>query len=233
MTVNRLAIPADFGLNGEYLHRHRFITDDLLNGQHAIRAWEYSQALTAFEQWLGSRWKKSTMRRRPPAPSLVDVGGAGSQFWTTLSHYTSPNLVARIDPALDANQTSPIAWTLSLGAFRTRYPDASFDVVFCLSVLEHIPNDDTEAHSHFLHDLTALVRPGGLLVLTVDAAESTDDRYHFHWMRDHIYDSEALDALGSALRRQGFTLLDTPKWDYSGPTLYDYTVAALAAVKQS
>jgi SAM-dependent methyltransferase len=44
------------------------------------------------------------------------------------------------------------------------YPDASFDAAYCVSVLEHIPeNGDTKA----IQELMRVVRPGGRLVVTV------------------------------------------------------------------
>jgi SAM-dependent methyltransferase len=49
------------------------------------------------------------------------------------------------------------------------YPDAAFDAVSCISVLEHIPAPlDQQA----LSELLRVLKPGGLLVLTVDFAPS-------------------------------------------------------------
>ncbi|MFE1601524.1 methyltransferase domain-containing protein [Methylobacterium sp. ID0610] len=50
-------------------------------------------------------------------------------------------------------------------------PDASFDVVFCLHVLEHV--DDRRA----LAEIRRVLRPGGLAVLMVPIEEGLDETY--------------------------------------------------------
>jgi SAM-dependent methyltransferase len=57
-------------------------------------------------------------------------------------------------------------------ATRLGYPDASFDHVLCVSVVEHIPGEgDTAAMTEFWR----VLRPGGLLHLTTDVAPLTRD----------------------------------------------------------
>lgn len=47
----------------------------------------------------------------------------------------------------------------------TSYPDAMFDAITCISVLEHIPAPyDQQA----IHELLRILKPGGVLILTVD-----------------------------------------------------------------
>ena len=45
------------------------------------------------------------------------------------------------------------------------FPDGCFDAVSCISVLEHIPSPDDQ---RAVHELQRVLKPGGLLVLTVD-----------------------------------------------------------------
>lgn len=53
---------------------------------------------------------------------------------------------------------------------RTTYPDGMSDAISCISVLEHIPApDDQQA----IAELLRMLKPGGLLVLTVDFRPST------------------------------------------------------------
>lgn len=228
--INRLARPDDFGLDGQLQRRHRLVTEDILHGQHPIRTWEYTQALDALEAWY--QRIENRPGDEPHGLTCADVGAAGSQFWRALSQHSREHPVARIDPALsDPVDPRYKQYPMSLGLFRTAYPDLRFDAVFCLSVLEHVPDDESEEYSHFLHDLTGLVKPGGLLMITVDAAETDTDRYHFCWMRERIYNPDAMGDLVTAVTRRGFTPIGSPNWDYEGPTLYDYTVAALACSK--
>ena len=62
------------------------------------------------------------------------------------------------------------------------YPDAFFDHVFSISVLEHIPDD---GDSHAMRELSRVVRPGGSLTLTVPY---TSDGYAEEWVRGDVYE---------------------------------------------
>lgn len=236
-SLNRLAWPAEF--TGEtYRHPHPAITPAVLEGQHPIRAWEYSRALQALEQW----------RVHQVQYKFADIGGAGSSFYRIL-HAVSPSTpsmygchVDVVDPSLATpDGQRGIVHGLLEGATAVKYDLAewagyaqnagTYDVVFCLSVIEHVP---ASARDAFLHQLGTLVRPGGLLVLTCDAGESSVDIYHFHWMRNWIASPSTLYLLLGTLALEGFTILGAPgDFAYHGPTVFDYTVASLALVKES
>ena len=63
------------------------------------------------------------------------------------------------------------------------YPDASFDAAYSVSVLEHIPDD---GDSLAIHELLRVVRPGGIVVVTVPF-----DRTHRDTFVDHdVYERE-------------------------------------------
>jgi SAM-dependent methyltransferase len=69
--------------------------------------------------------------------------------------------------AVDPDLTLEIA-----DATRLPYPDASFDHVLCVSVVEHIPGDgDSAAMAEFWR----VLRPGGVLHMTTDVAPETRD----------------------------------------------------------
>jgi hypothetical protein len=201
MTFNRLADPADFSLSGLLLEQHPLVTDETLQGQHPIRAWEYTQALRAVEAHV----------QRNIAQIYADIGGAGSNFWKLLSNYF--RLGYRIDPNHEwagAEDKAALAFRETLAQFKA-----------------------SEELQIFERDLVSLVRPGGLLVLTCDAAPSHPDQYHFHWMRKRIYTPDGLAALAQVFEQTyGMQLLGEPAdFRWHGPTVYDYTVASLALVK--
>jgi SAM-dependent methyltransferase len=53
----------------------------------------------------------------------------------------------------------------AFGAQALGFPDAHFDRVFCLSVIEHIPHDQWPA---CMREFERVLRPGGRLVITMD-----------------------------------------------------------------
>jgi SAM-dependent methyltransferase len=79
------------------------------------------------------------------------------------------------------------------------FPDAAFDVVTCLDVVEHTPDDRAT-----LAELRRVTRPGGLAVVTVPAYQalwSWHDEVNRHFRR---YDSSSLRA---AARAAGWTVV--------------------------
>jgi SAM-dependent methyltransferase len=94
------------------------------------------------------------------------------------------------------------------------FADATFDVVTCLDVIEHTPDDRAT-----LAELRRVTRPGGLLVITVPAYQalwSWHDEVNRHFRR---YDGASLRA---AAREAG--------WDVVGDTHFNSLLLAPAAV---
>ena len=232
----RIARPVEFDSGGTLVRgRHPAITDAILEGQHPIRAWEYSQALRALERW----WPALATIQ------IADVGGAGSNFYKTLTTQgpeSYPRTVHVIDPSLATpDGQRGIVHGLLPGATAVKYELAewagyaanlwAYDAVFCLSVIEHVPLDHV---TRFLENLCSLVRPGGLLVLTCDLVPQLPDTRHFHWMRAGWAPTPLTLAQWSYLAFPAFKfdLLDTLYDEWRGPTVFDYTVASLAFVRQ-
>ena len=87
------------------------------------------------------------------------------------------------DP-VDLRETEQLANSLGLksrcGFFNgilgnTSFPPASFDLITCLSVLEHIPEDTTA-----LETMWSLLRPGGKLILTLPCMSQPLEQYISH-----------------------------------------------------
>jgi SAM-dependent methyltransferase len=94
------------------------------------------------------------------------------------------------------------------------FPDATFDVVTCLDVVEHTPDDRAT-----LVELWRVTRPGGLLLVTVPAYQalwSWHDEVNLHFRR---YDSPSLRA--AAL---------SAGWGVVGDTHFNSLLLAPAAV---
>lgn len=225
---NCIAGPKDFA--GQLaIDRHPLITDEILRGQHPQRSWEYSLALYALEYWAAVRYDGRSYFNEAN-PLFADIGGAGSNFWRTFSHYTKKPATA-IDPnhAWDSDSDAALYFRDPLRVFKREHPDQQFDVVFCLSVIEHVPSTELQ---QFEQDLCSLVKPRGLLALTCDAGESHPDVYHFNWMRERIYTPAGLDALQVVFQQQyGLKPLTPPDYQWTGPTVYDFSIASLVFTK--
>ncbi len=231
-SFNRIAAPADFDVQTPK-DLHPLVTPEILAGQHPQRAWEYSQALKALDEWLHSVRPMCDFKPENQL-LLADIGGSSSNFWKTLTEYTRKPITG-VDP--NHTWTSDDQAALYFRQTLRNYvlnanPEwlPAFDAVFCLSVIEHVPSKDLP---QFEQDLCSLVRPGGLLVLTTDAGESHPDVFHFNWMRERIYTAAGLAALHVVFAgTHNMQALTPPDYHYDGPTVYDYSVAILSFVKK-
>lgn len=194
------------------------------DGQHPARAWEYAMALHTLAAWTAHQ----TTLTVPLA--LADVGGAGSRFAvaleTSLRALTHPVLI--IDPNLPPEIPAAAGYKGTIEAFADTQPHPAFDALFALSVLEHVPTPRP-----FLRACRQLLKPDGLLFLTVDAWNSEGpDTAHFSWMRERIYNPDSITKVQQDLREMGFRSFGRSDWTYPGDQLYgSYTFASIAMVR--
>ncbi len=78
------------------------------------------------------------------------------------------------------------------------WPDASFDLITCLDVIEHTPDDRTA-----LRELHRVCRPGGWLLVTVPAYPAL---WSLHDEANHHYRRYSRAALRSAAAAAGWTV---------------------------
>lgn len=78
------------------------------------------------------------------------------------------------------------------------WPDASFDLITCLDVIEHTPDDRAT-----LVELLRVCRPGGWLLVTVPAYPAL---WSYHDEANHHYRRYSRAALAQAARSAGWTL---------------------------
>lgn len=156
--------------------------------------------------------------------SAVFNSAAGSRFTRFLdvsSPRFAPLMLLQATPgatgeflnpdASDLAQTRVLAQAMQLGSRAgffngviddAPWPPASFDLVTCISVLEHIPQDDCAVRS-----MWALLKPGGKLILTLPCMAAPLEQYISHnqygvlaagedgytfWQR--YYDEERLES---------------------------------------
>jgi hypothetical protein len=220
--------PADFGeLEGELKVIDAY---DAAKGQHPMRRWEYAMAHRAVTEWRA--WRAPT-RFDPPEedlPLIGDVGGAGSRFPFTLRTCSSCVWIidAAVTPPMDPpdERLQPAKFTVE--EFAAYASHNQFDVLTAISVLEHV-----QEISPFLRACHMLLKPGGLLFLTMDYWDKADpDTAHFHWMRERIYNPDSLRQLKIRLREIGFRSFGRSDGDYHGDTVYDYSFCSLAMVRR-
>lgn len=184
--------------------------------EHPHRRWEYGMALAAL--------------RSIDARTVLDVGGGGSIFAPAAAWINSD--VTIVDPgeckAWVAAQSARIGKPLKYiqQEFTPDSVDSQFDCVTCLSVIEHVENDE-----QFVIDMARKVTPGGLLILTTDFHPSGQPQCDGHL---RTYNAQDMAHLRNLLTARGF--IDHGWWpEYSGytPEVNGYTFASLVMRRQS
>jgi len=185
-----------------------------IEGQHEARRWEYAMALHAVR-----RWKEADPKRGSSRVGAVDVGGAGSNLNAMLTR-----VMGAPATIVDPNVNIPVEEL-----------DGSIDfssyVVTCISVLEHV-----EDEWGFLTAVDRLVRPGGLLFLTMDCWDGgigDKDTAHFFWMRHHIYNTITWMELAERFVNNGYEFFGEHDFSYNGAQLFaSYSFASLSLRKK-
>ena len=149
----------------------------------------------------------------PPGARLLDAGcGSGR----TLDELARRGRVSGVDTSPEAVAAARRRGHRDVRVARVErlpFPDGTFDLVTCLDVVEHTPDDRAT-----LAELRRVTRPGGLLVVTVPAYQalwSWHDVVNRHFRR---YDSASLRA---AAREAG--------WDVVRDTHFNSLLLAPAA----
>ena len=200
--------PADHFEGSEIAIRvHQMLAGVSHRFEHPLRAWEYGLALDAL--------------RAHGCRSVLDVGGGGSVFAPAAA--TLGIEAVQVDPgdcsAWVAAQSQRIGRPLPYHqSDAMAYEDPQvYDAVTCLSVLEHIEDD-----GGFFRRLQKFVRPGGLLVLTVDFWPDGAAQVDGHL---RTYNAGRLSRLVD--QAPGFELLGPPDYAGHGAHVYGYTFASL------
>lgn len=199
------------------------IVDEIgIEGQHEARRWEYALGLRAVRLWQAQDEKRSKT-----TVGAVDVGGAGSNFNAMLSRLMlSP--AAIVDPSVNI-AVEEITPDMNMSSY----------VVTSISVVEHVKDEWA-----FLAALDRLVKPGGMLFLTMDCADGSDgdeDKAHFHWLRKRIYAPHSWMEMARRFTEEGaYEFLGDYDFSYRGNQLFGelntgrggYSFASLALRKK-
>ena len=159
-------------INHDELNKQRFNWFDKLetsNSYYGTRYWEYPFAIMAADL--------------KPGIKVADIGCGTTPFTPYLSELVGKDNVTGIDEQLITDDSEESHFNFGTRSRvvdhfgfnfkktsnnKIEVEDASFDVVFCLSVLEHI-RDHHDKQSLIL-ELVRILKPGGKLILTFDTA---------------------------------------------------------------
>lgn len=92
-------------------------------------------------------------------------------------------------------------------------PPKSFDVITCLSVMEHGFNQD-----HFLKSVSDLLKPGGLIAITTDYHPQKIDIPHDYRLFNltyQIFNRQEIEAFITRAKDFGLELVEDQIWDES------------------
>lgn len=139
-----------------------------------LRPLRYLNLMRALEWRLLERWLQRRPAQRRPALRVLDVGCGHGLYSLDLARRGATLIGCDLDRgALSDAQTSSHglgldgrAGFLVADGTELPLPEGVFDLVVCNCVLEHIADDDAA-----LAAMTRVLRPGGMLYLTVDSAK--------------------------------------------------------------
>jgi SAM-dependent methyltransferase len=134
----------------------------------------------------------------PDRAEILDAGCGSGRTMQELAAYGTVSGVELSDAAAEVARARGVGEVVIGRLEELPWSDEHFDLITCLDVLEHTPDDRAT-----LAELRRVCRPGGHLLLTVPACPrlwSTHDEVNHHYRRySHA-------ALHSAAREAGWTL---------------------------
>ena len=180
------------------------------------RYWEYGSAVHLAEEYTQSH-KTAT---------VLNVGSGWDGLSPTLAALDDYNITEcepdttcrndrlRVNEILVAENHKPIK-ILSNGLFNL--PEEKFDLVFCISVLEHV-FDEQQAW----YNLSQRVTLGGILFITVDVVDDATRPHAFDGARVTNYTLDILKHRVSMIKERGFETIGEPDYEWHGIHVYDY-----------
>ncbi len=130
--------------------------------------------------------------------SIAEIGGGASRL---LPHLTKQNTVFNIDPSegADNGPLAPVKQSgvenilCNIGASSEQIKDGSFDKIFSISVVEHIPNEDIDT---FFQDCHRILKNGGEMIHLIDIYVGNDEYFQngFFKKRFDAYDRQISKA---------------------------------------
>lgn len=193
---------------------------------HTHRLWEYGSGVQAL---------LSIYHEHMSDIEVLDVGSGCSPFGPALA--LNYNLqVTECEPNLEYRQErEKVNAILQLAGKKklnvldgdlTRLPVRQYDAVFCISVIEHVPNE-----APVWQELAKHVKVNGLLYITVDCVEDKQTPCHFDNMRSHKFTCADMEQKVNALQSIGMVTMGMPDYVWHGKEVFDYSFFRMGLVK--
>jgi SAM-dependent methyltransferase len=135
------------------------------------------QKFVTFGKWERDHWIEMEASRVPNGARILDVGAGPGPYRHLFAHCEfKTHDFAMLDPDPVANDQ--VYGQLDYVSDITAIPvsDASFDVIICTEVLEHVPEP-----VRALAEMARILKPGGILLLTAPQRSGEHQApYHFY-----------------------------------------------------
>jgi len=177
-------------------------------------------------EWPRMRWLKKVLDKLAPSASVLDLGcgsGAPADIEISKEHQVTGVDISQtqIDLAL---KNIPNGTFLHEDAGSIEFPPSSFDAVVSFYTLEHIPRQE---HATILGRIYHWLKPGGLLLISMEAGEFED--VFGKWLGVPMFIScfnpEKMDQL---VLKSGFEMVETviePQVEQGEPIPYHWILA--------
>ena len=162
----------------------------------AYRLFPPLESLLGYNRTFRDRWVREQIKGLKPGGRVLDVGAGSCPYRELFAgfEYVSHDFVQLTDEQLHGRTGyGKIDVVSTIEAIPV--PDASFDVVICTEVLEHVP-DPIRA----VEEIGRLMRPGGVLLVTAPQRSGLHQvPYHFYggytpfWYEKHLGDNGFTD----------------------------------------
>ena len=164
-------------------------------------------SLEGEKEWPRMRWLQKLLNRLEPSSSVLDLGcGSGDPADVEISklHKVTGVDISQTQINL-ARQNVPAGYFLHEDAGSVEFPSASFDAVVSFYTLENIPRKE---HETILRRIYKWLRPGALLLVSVEAREYDDSRGEWLGVPMFLssFDPETMKRL---VTEAGFEFLET------------------------